>query len=59
MIPIIIGAAVLWVAAGAGVLVFLHAAAPPCSCPVAFSQWMIGERCQRHQESTEMARRIE
>ena len=55
MIPLLIGAASLLMVAGT--LVFLHAAAPPCSCPVAFSQWMIGERCAKHQETTEVARR--
>lgn len=31
----------------------------PCSCPVAFRAYIEGERCARHGEATEAARRPE
>lgn len=30
------------------VLRFMAVAAPPCTCPVGFADWMAGVRCARH-----------
>ena len=38
----------LWLALVGLVWAFIAGAAPPCSCPVPFARFMVGERCQQH-----------
>lgn len=50
MTYIVLGALAAWAGATALVIAFMRAAGPPCSCPVPFARWMVGERCSRHPE---------
>ena len=43
----------VWLAVVGLVLTFVSAT--PCTCPIPFSRWMVGERCPRHEETTEAA----
>ena len=44
----------LW--AGAVGLALALCGATRCTCPVTFARYMVGERCPRHEETTEMTR---
>lgn len=47
-IAIYAAAFTLWIAIVGLVLAFIAGGAPPCSCPIAFGPWMLGERCLKH-----------